>query len=209
MGMAFFEPFGHAVKRLAVGTRAPRPNLLSKLEKRQPLEFRRLGIVEKAHAARANMSIQRRFWWDVSAVTWMKKNPGKEHEWSGLMSCPGFFDDANAWLSETCSMLEEAADKGWICPESNVARLLAQPEKSDSKQELGDAIAGFDKLGDPWPSKARYCDTLSSMGHKLFADGYAESLSWRSFGALEKIKICQDMESLGGDALPKGRRLRL
>ena len=209
-GMACsFAPLANRVKVLAKGTRPARGDLLAKMEKKQGKAFQRLPVVEQAMAARADLQIQRRLWWDAAAVMWMKENPGKEHLWGGLISSPMWFDDSLAWLRETCAKLEEAADRGWICPNAKMSDLLERPEMVDSKKELGDDIQGFVLLGDPWPSKTRYCDTLASMGHKLFSHGYSESLAWRSHGALERIKMAAYMDSFCDGSKSKGSRLRL
>lgn len=209
-GMACSYPkCSRTIKKWAIGTREPKATLLNRMAARQGKAFKKLSPIDQAMAARADLTMQRRFWWECAAVMWMKANQGAEHEWSGLIAAPGWFDDAKAWLTETVDKLEDAADRGWICPNLKVAELLCQPEKVNSNQELGDAIEMFAKLGETWPGKARYSDTIASMGHKLYDLSFSESLAWRSHGALERMKIRDDMESLGGKNLRAGRKLRL
>ena len=197
------------IKILAKNSRAPKKNGWSKMFKNVGSEFHKLSNVEQAMAARADIQIQRRFWWDAAAVMWMKSNPGREHLWTGLMSSPNWLDDSITWLYETTDKLEEAADHGWICPNIKMSDLISRPEMCNSKKELGDDIEGFTKLGDPWPSKARYCDTLASMGHKLFEQGYSESLVWRSHGALERIKMSDYMDRISRSDTKLGKKKRL
>jgi hypothetical protein len=209
-GAACFLPgLSDQVRVWAKGTRPARKDLFAQFKRSQSPVFRKMGAIDQAAMARLDPNIQRRFWWDASAVMWMLANHGKEHAWRGMLSAPGWFDDSIAWRDEIMAKLEEAADEGWICPSANMAWLLGRPEMGESKRELGEAISGFAQLGDPWPSQARFCDTLASMGHKLYNKNFGEALAWRSHGALERLRLCSNLEALGGNKLRSKGRLRL
>lgn len=195
------------VRVWAKGTRPARLDLFKKLRGEQAPGFRGLGRIEQAAAARADAGMQRRLWWEASAVMWMLSNPGKEHQWRGMLSEPGWFDDSEAWRDEVMGKLEEAADEGWVCPRANVAWLLGRPEMGESKKELGQEVSAFAQMGDPWPSRARFCDTLSSMGSHLYDKGFGEALAWRSRGAIERLMLAEALEAAGaGVARSAGKR---
>lgn len=196
------------VRIWAKGTRSARADLFKAMRSGQPKGFRALPRIEQAAAARRDPAIQRRLWWEASAVMWMLANPGKEHQWRGMLSEPGWFDDSLAWRNEVISKLEAAADEGWICPNANVAWLLGRPEMGESKKELGQEMAAFAQMGDPWPSRARFCDTISSMGHSLYGKGFSEALAWRSHGALERLRLTEELPPAGSELRSAGR-LRL
>lgn len=193
----------------AKGTRAPRSGLANRCARRLGPSFARARPARQAALARACAELQRAMWWEASATMWMRAHPGREHEWRCVGAGPGWFDDALAWRDEIEAKLGEAADRGWICPASRLAGLMGRPDLAESQQELREAIKGFAMLTDPWPGRAKYCDTFASMGRSLYGAGYAEELAGRSQGAVERMAMLEALTAAQAGGPPSKKPPRL
>ena len=207
-GIAWIIPSSaRFMKKIAKGTRSARQGELDRIAKGLIAAAGGLSCEELARKARADIGLQRNLWCRSCVVMWMAAHPGEEHLHEGALG-PGFAEDCLAWLQESTEALEEAAHRGWLCPDLRMADLMADKDMRESRLEIGAAHPGLEALGPHWPAKVRYCDNIFSLGHHLFDSGFTEQLGWRSQGSLEKLMIVDGVESLSSPK-PSGRKLRL